>query len=128
MYDPGEPVRAGPGMRGGYNSDLDGDGEASRTRPTDRYFNGYNMNLHLPRPGPQRRPHPDTGGTHEGGHDIPHVPPPNPRSDSDNHRRRPSRHHFQPAAPPLLAGAPTVQSGCFFSTKRQKMREDESRS
>lgn len=114
-------------MRGGYNSDLDGEDGELHVGSTDRAARDYNLR----RPGPQAQPHADAGGTHEQGHDIPHVTPPGPRSDhttsGSDQRRGPSRHYFHPAAPPMPQSAPTVQSGRFYLTKRQKLRENESR-
>jgi hypothetical protein len=142
MPGPGEPDPVASGMRGGYNSDLDGEGGEPRMRPAGRSA--------------QRQPHPDAGRTPEEGHDIPQIPPRKPRSDPGNHlhgdtgrypgneyvpppnfrpeykdyRHGPSGHYFYPPPPPMPmpTSAPAVPGGWFHLTKRQKLREDESRS
>ena len=126
MFDPGEPNTVASGMRGGYNSDFDGEGGEFQSRPTDRFAQDHDIH----RPGPQGQPRPDAGETHEEGHDIPRVPPPDPRPDYGEHRRRPEGHYFYPPPPPMPmpTSVSTVQKGWFFLTKRQKLREDESRS
>jgi hypothetical protein len=155
MPGPGEPDPVASGMRGGCNSDesdLDGESGESRMKPTDRSAGDYDLR----RPGPQRHPPPDAGGTHEEGHDIPHIPSPEPRPDHgkylhgdtgryteneyipppnfrpehSDYRRGPPGHYFYSPPPPMPmpTSAPTVPRGWFRLTKRQKLREDESRS
>jgi len=148
MPGPGEPDPVASGMRGGYNSDLDGEGGEPRMRSADRSAQDH--------PRPQRQPHPDAEGIPEEGRDIPNIPSAKPRSDPGNYlhgdtgrypeneyvppqnfgpehsdyRRGPSGHYFYPPPPPMPmpTSAPAVPRGWFHLTKRQKLREDESRS
>jgi hypothetical protein len=117
FYDPREPNRAGLGMRGGNNSELDGESEEEHPRP-ENYFTPRSTSR---RPGYHRQPKPDVGGTHEDGHSRFLFRD----SDLGDHFPERSRHYPQEAAPPMPARG--IHSGVFRLTERQQLREDESR-
>jgi hypothetical protein len=119
MYDPRGPSRVGPGMRGGNNSELDGESEQGHPRPEDHYTPGSASR----RPERHRPPNPDAGGIYEDDY----VRPAHYGSHPGGRFRQRPRHYPERAAPSMPVRAPTAQTGSFHLTERQKMREDESR-
>lgn len=116
MHDPEELSRVGAGLRGGYNSELDGESEEERPRTQD-YRQGF-----------RRKPNSDAEGVDEDERDRPSIRSPNHSSSSSSYRHRSSRHYPESATSSMPARAPIASSGSFHLTKRQRLREDESKS
>lgn len=122
MSNLGGPVRAGPGMRGGNNSELDGESEDEYLKSEGYYPPGSTSR----RPEPHRHHNSDAGGSHEDDHVRSTYYVRYSAGPGDRYRQNP-RHYPERAAPPTLSRATTARTSMFHVTERQEMHENRSR-
>jgi hypothetical protein len=105
-------------MRGGNNSELDGESEDEYLKSEGYYAPGSTPR----RPEHHRHHNSDAGGIHEDDH----VRSTYVRCPGDHYRQNP-RHYPERAAPPTLSRATTARTRMFHVTERQDMHEKRSR-